>query len=90
MGNRTAKKYWKKITHFLHWDGLSPTVRRILVGIIGGTVLLIGIAMVILPGPAFVVIPLALAILASEFAWARQAVLKVRQLLKKTKKKAAA
>lgn len=33
--------------------------------------LLIGIAMIILPGPAIVVIPIGLAILATEYAWAR-------------------
>jgi tellurite resistance protein TerC len=37
----------------------------------GGTVLLIGIAMIILPGPAVLVIPVGLGILATEYAWAR-------------------
>lgn len=36
----------------------------------GITVLLAGIAMLALPGPAFVVIPIGLAILSLEFAWA--------------------
>ncbi len=45
--------------------------RRIAIAIIGGTVLLAGIAMVVLPGPAFVVIPVGLGILGLEFAWAR-------------------
>jgi len=36
----------------------------------GFTVLLAGIAMLLLPGPAFVVIPVGLAILSLEFAWA--------------------
>jgi tellurite resistance protein TerC len=36
------------------------------------TVLLIGVALLVLPGPAFVVIPIGLAILATEYAWARQ------------------
>jgi uncharacterized protein (TIGR02611 family) len=47
-------------------------VRRIVVGIVGGTVLAIGIALLVLPGPAFVVIPIGLAILGAEFAWARR------------------
>ena len=38
--------------------------------IAGFTVLLAGIAMLLLPGPAFVVIPIGLAILSLEFAWA--------------------
>jgi uncharacterized protein (TIGR02611 family) len=45
--------------------------KRIVICIVGGSVLLIGIAMIVLPGPAFVVIPAGLAILGIEFAWAR-------------------
>lgn len=47
-------------------------VRKIFVALVGGTVLLAGIAMLVLPGPAVVVIPAALAILAVEFVWARR------------------
>jgi tellurite resistance protein TerC len=47
------------------------TARKVVVGIIGFTVIIIGIALLVLPGPAFVVIPAGLAILALEFAWAR-------------------
>ncbi len=46
--------------------------KRIVKTVIGFTVLLIGIALIILPGPAIVVIPIGLAILATEFAWARK------------------
>ena len=53
--------------------------RRIAVALVGGTVLAIGIALIVLPGPAFVVIPLGLAILGAEFAWARFWLRKVRQ-----------
>lgn len=45
--------------------------KRIAIGIVGGSVLLVGVAMIVLPGPAFVVIPAGLAILSLEFAWAR-------------------
>ena len=38
--------------------------RKPVVAVVGGTVLLIGIALLVLPGPAFLVIPLGLAILA--------------------------
>lgn len=40
--------------------------------IIGLTVLGIGIAMIVLPGPAVIVIPAGLAILAGELLWARK------------------
>jgi tellurite resistance protein TerC len=46
--------------------------RRIVILITGITVLLIGIAMIVLPGPAIVVIPVGLAILATEFVWAKR------------------
>ena len=46
-------------------------MKKILIGIMGGTVLLIGIAMIVLPGPAVLVIPIGLSILATEYAWAR-------------------
>jgi tellurite resistance protein TerC len=53
-------------------------LRRILIGLLGGTVLLIGIAMIVLPAPAILVIPAGLAILAIEFTWARHWLAKVR------------
>ncbi len=37
----------------------------------GVTVLLIGVVMIVTPGPALVVIPVGLAILSIEFTWAR-------------------
>lgn len=45
--------------------------RRLFVFVIGMTVVLIGVIMFFTPGPAVVVIPLGLGILALEFAWAR-------------------
>ncbi len=52
----------------------SPRLKKIVVGVIGTTVLQFGIALIVLPGPAVLVIPLGLAILASEFAWARRVI----------------
>ena len=57
-------------------DSLSRSalrhVRRVIVAVVGLTVLAIGIAMIVLPGPAMVVIPAGLGILAIEFAWAER------------------
>ena len=67
---------------FRRWLAESVTyriARRIVIALIGGTVLLIGIAMTVLPGPAIVVIPAGLAILGLEFAWARRWLAKVRE-----------
>ena len=46
-------------------------IRKGFVLLIGLTVLLAGIVMIVTPGPAIVVIPLGLAILATEFIWAK-------------------
>jgi tellurite resistance protein TerC len=46
--------------------------RRVIILVVGGTVLLLGMALLVLPGPAFLVIPVGLGILAIEFAWARR------------------
>lgn len=46
--------------------------RRLIIGILGVSVVLIGVLMVVLPGPAIVVIPAGLAILATEFLWAQR------------------
>ena len=47
-------------------------VKRLVIGLIGFTVLVIGVAMIVLPGPAFIVIPIGLGILATEFIWAKE------------------
>lgn len=52
--------------------------RRCVIAVVGGTVVLIGVAMIVFPGPAVVVIPAGLAILGLEFAWARRWLKKVR------------
>lgn len=47
--------------------------------ILGFSVLLVGIALLVLPGPAIVVIPIGLAILATEYAWARRYLTKFKE-----------
>jgi len=47
-----------------------PVVVRALYVVIGFTLVLGGLAMLVLPGPAFLVIPIGLAVLSLEFAWA--------------------
>ena len=69
----------------------APSLRlakRIVVAVIGGTVTLIGIALIVLPGPAFIVIPIGLSILATEFLWARRWLKKIRDMADRLRKKA--
>ena len=63
------------------------SLRKLIIGIIGGTVLLLGVALIVLPGPAFIVIPIGLAILATEFAWAGNALARAKALVGKNRKR---
>ena len=54
------------------------TAWRIVVGTVGVTVLALGFAMLVLPGPGLIVIPFGLAILATEFVWARRWLARLR------------
>jgi uncharacterized protein (TIGR02611 family) len=56
----------------------ATLVRRFLIALMGGTVVLIGIALLILPGPGVVIMAAGLAILATEFLWARRTMLRCR------------
>jgi tellurite resistance protein TerC len=53
-------------------------MRRIIRSIVGSIVLLVGLVMLVLPGPALLVIPLGLAILAVDFPWAEAVMQKAR------------
>ena len=63
-----------KVVHMTY-----KVARRIVITVLGVTVLLIGLALIVLPGPAFVVIPAGLAILSLEFAWARHWLHKLKE-----------
>jgi len=61
-------------------------IKRCAIAVVGGTVLALGIALVVLPGPAFIVIPAGLAILAIEFARARRWLRSARAILQRRSK----
>ena len=67
-----------RIRGYLRRTITYPWARRIAVAVIGGSVVLLGVAMIVLPGPAIVVIPVGLGILGLEFAWARHWLRKLR------------
>ena len=76
VGSRSGMKRLSSI-----WNVENiKVVRRVIVSVIGATVLLIGAALLVLPGPAFIVIPIGLAILATEYAWARRWLKEVRRM----------
>jgi len=59
--------------------------RRVVVAVFGFSVLAFGVALIVLPGPAILVIPLGLAILATEFLWARKLLLPIRKFLRRSR-----
>lgn len=60
--------------------------KRLVVTVIGFTILAAGIAMIVLPGPAIVVIPIGLALLATEFIWARKLLVTVKERFERMRK----
>jgi uncharacterized protein (TIGR02611 family) len=53
--------------------------KRLIILVVGLTVLAVGAAMIVLPGPAVVVIPVGLGILATEFVWAQRLLHNLKQ-----------
>lgn len=60
------------------WSSLKKA-KKVMVAVVGFLVLLIGAAMIVLPGPAFLVIPAGLMILGTEFVWASYLLTGVKQ-----------
>jgi len=69
---------------------LPSAIRKLIVGLIGMTILIIGVAMIVLPGPALILIPVGLGLLATEFAWARRLVRRARMMIGKKARKSEA
>ena len=69
------------------WSGTPVKVRRAIVAVVGSTLVLLGVALVVLPGPF--TMPLVLAgfvVLASEFAWAEHVLLRGREKMRSAMK----
>jgi tellurite resistance protein TerC len=60
-------------------EALYKQFRRLAVFLIGISVLLIGFILIFTPGPAIIVIPIGLAILATEFIWAKKLLKKFKE-----------
>src|SRR6266404_357787 len=76
----TAFPRWmKRLSSIWNFENIK-IVKRVIVSVVGATVLLIGVALLLLPGPAFIVIPVGLAILATEYAGARRWLKKARRI----------
>jgi uncharacterized protein (TIGR02611 family) len=59
-------------------NGVLRYTWKLIILVVGATIMLLGIVLIFTPGPAFIVIPIGLAILATEFAWARHLLRQVK------------
>ena len=62
-------------------------MKKFLIALIGGTVLLLGVVMLVLPGPGALVIAAGVAILATEFVWARRVWRKAKGTVARARRK---
>lgn len=58
-------------------------IRRLVILVVGMTVVIVGLILVVTPGPATVVIPLGLLILSYEFVWAKRLLEKMKERIRK-------
>ena len=65
------------------WTLTYRTARRIVIAVIGSTVVLLGIAMLVLPGPGLLTIVGGLAILGLEFAFAKRWLERIKSTTRK-------
>jgi len=61
--------------------------KRLIVTVIGFTILAAGVAMIVLPGPAIIVVPVGLAILSTEFIWARKMLVTLKERIESMRKR---
>ncbi|HWO70373.1 MAG TPA: PGPGW domain-containing protein [Actinomycetota bacterium] len=72
MGARDVARWvWfplREVVRFVRRSG-----RRIAVSLVGGLLVVVGVALLVLPGPGSLLILVGLAVLATEYAWAQRA-----------------
>lgn len=68
----------KGLAHFLEQFSFK-TAKRIVIFLLGISVILVGVVLLVIPGPGLLTIVIGLAILATEFLWARRLLRKLKQ-----------
>lgn len=61
MGRQEMVGHWRRLPHPIRWVGVAA---------LGSALIVVGIILLVLPGPGLLLIALGVAVLASEFAWA--------------------
>jgi uncharacterized protein (TIGR02611 family) len=70
-----------RLRSWIHGRPRLRLVYRSVVAVLGSTLSLLGLALVPLPGPGWLVVFLGLAVLGTEFAWARRLAAVIKRLL---------
>jgi uncharacterized protein (TIGR02611 family) len=69
MSRESVLAQWRRLPHPIRWIGVAS---------VGGTLIVVGVVLLVLPGPGLVLIALGVAVLASEFAWAESVLRRMR------------
>ncbi len=70
MTRESVLAQWRRLPHPVRWLGVAA---------VGGTLIVVGVILLVLPGPGLVLIALGVAVLATEFAWAETVLLKMKR-----------
>ncbi|MDP2288188.1 MAG: PGPGW domain-containing protein [Actinomycetota bacterium] len=70
MNRQTLLANWHRLPHPFRWAGVA---------VVGGTLVLIGLVLLVLPGPGIPLLIIGLVILATEFAWAESLLQRVKR-----------
>lgn len=72
-----SPEWFARVTSY--WQSFPKPIRKVLAASVGVVTLLVGVALLVLPGPGIAVVLLGLAILATEFTWARRSMHHVKK-----------
>jgi uncharacterized protein (TIGR02611 family) len=70
MTRESVLAQWRRLPHPVRWLGVAA---------VGGTLIVVGVILLVLPGPGLVLIALGVAVLATEFAWAETVLHKMKR-----------
>jgi uncharacterized protein (TIGR02611 family) len=70
MSRESLVGQWRRLPHPLRWIGVA---------VVGGTLIVVGVVLLVLPGPGLVLIALGVAVLATEFAWAESVLTRMKR-----------
>jgi uncharacterized protein (TIGR02611 family) len=70
MSRESVLGQWRRLPHPIRWIGVAS---------VGTALIVVGVILLVLPGPGLVLIALGVAVLASEFAWAESILTRMKR-----------